>query len=83
MTAKQLLDLLLRRGAKVELLADRRLRITAQRGVLTPDVRAAILELRGEMIGLLTTHACTDCGRFAFAVPTSCFWCRRAAAPNN
>ncbi len=24
----------------------------------------------------LPTFACTECGKFAFSKPTTCFWCR-------
>lgn len=33
---------------------------------------------RSEILEILTTHACSGCGRFAFPEPqTLCFWCRR------
>lgn len=46
-------------------------------GAITPDLRALIAEHRTAVLTTLTVHTCLRCGRFAFATPTVCCWCRR------
>jgi hypothetical protein len=53
-----------------------RLRVRAPVGTLTPGDRAALAGWRDALVAALTTHPCTNCGRYRFARPTLCYWCR-------
>lgn len=76
MTAGELLRSLATEGVHVRVIGDGELRVRARRGVVTEARRELLREHKRELVELLTTHPCTNCGRFAFPVPTRCYWCR-------
>ena len=55
-----------------------RLRIDAPVGVLDPDLRNRLGRVKPEIMRLLQQplYPCISCGKFCFASPTTCFWCR-------
>ena len=48
-------------------------------GALTDELRALVSSHRSEVLRSLTLYGCGGCGRFAFARPTVCYWCRGGA----
>jgi hypothetical protein len=78
-TAFELLAVLRNEGARVWLERGH-LKLRAPRGVVSDKRRAMLADLRVEIVALLTTHPCADCGRFAFRrAGVVCFHCRRGA----
>ena len=76
MTAVELVRDLARRG--VVLRVDGAvLRARGPAGAVTAELREAIAARRSEVLALLTSHPCVDCGRFAYPAPTRCYWCRQ------
>lgn len=79
-------------GAGVEVIYDPPDRIRL-RGVLTDEMIEAARAAKADLLELVRprprVHACTCCGRFYFAEPsTICYWCRPAhakptSAPEN
>ena len=55
------------------------LRIDAPVGVLGPALKSQLRRQKSAIIEALksTTYPCNKCGRFAFHVETTCYWCRR------
>lgn len=59
-------------------------RLRVPTGALLQELRAQVVVHRDEILAFLTrpSFSCTGCGRFAFALPTTCNWCRPAAVEN-
>ena len=59
------------------------LRFRGPKNALSDELKRDLLKHKPEIMGLLVeahvTYACDTCGQFAFALPTTCYWCRRAA----
>ena len=72
----------LRKSGAVLLVSGASLRVHPGPGGLTDELRSAIRTHKPELIALLETQArsCEHCGRFVYAKPTVCYWCRKAGA---
>ena len=77
--ATALLETLFSAGAKVRV-EDGQLWVKAKPGVITADLRKSILELKPELLKIMTTHHCSRCDWGVFSEPTVCFHCRQAIA---
>jgi hypothetical protein len=75
--ASELLETLIRQGAHIQLVHGRDLRVRAPHGVLTEERREMLKSHKAEIVALLTTYPCSNCGRFAFHKPTVCYQCRQ------
>ena len=88
MTAAELIRSLRDRGVTVDVAQDR-LRVDAPKGVLTDEVRDALVRLKPDVLRHLRAASdqrrreahdrlCIGCGSFSLAHPgRQCFWCRR------
>jgi hypothetical protein len=72
----------LRKNGATLLASGTSLRVRPGPGGLTEQLREAIRANKPQLIALLETptHSCERCGRFAYPKPTTCHWCRKAAA---
>lgn len=67
------------RGAKIRF-ADGQLWVKAPKGVITPELAAAITERKPELIAMLRTYPCLKCGLGIYHTPfVVCFKCRQKA----
>ena len=78
MSAANLLGELGRHGVGVRV-ANGQLQVRDREGRFTPELRAAVVAHRAGLIQLLSRRGvpCSACGTHLFAVPTTCFWCRK------